>query len=56
MSESASIVTLSGINKTFHRGKEAIHVLENLGPVDALQGNASLGRVELLGRRAVLWF
>ena len=54
MSEPASIVTLSGIHKTFHRGKEAIHVLENLdldvpsGSFEALMGPSGSGKSTLL--------
>jgi putative ABC transport system ATP-binding protein len=54
MSEPASIVTLSGIHKTFHRGKEAIHVLEGLdldvpsGSFEALMGPSGSGKSTLL--------
>jgi len=54
MSETASIVTLSGIHKTFHRGKEAIHVLDNLdldvpsGSFEALMGPSGSGKSTLL--------
>jgi putative ABC transport system ATP-binding protein len=49
-----SIVTLHGIQKTFHRGKEAIHVLENLdldvpsGSFEALMGPSGSGKSTLL--------
>jgi len=49
-----SIVTLSGIHKTFHRGKEAIHVLEGLdldvpsGSFEALMGPSGSGKSTLL--------
>jgi len=54
MSENAAIVTLSGINKTFYRGKEPIHVLENLdldvpsGSFEALMGPSGSGKSTLL--------
>ena len=54
MSETDSIVTLHGINKTFHRGKEAIHVLDNLdldvptGSFEALMGPSGSGKSTLL--------
>jgi putative ABC transport system ATP-binding protein len=54
MSEPESIVTLSGINKTFFRGKEPIHVLENLaldvpgGSFEALMGPSGSGKSTLL--------
>jgi len=54
MSENASIVTLSGINKTFYRGKEPIPVLENLdldvpsGSFEALMGPSGSGKSTLL--------
>ncbi len=50
----ASIVTLSGIDKTFHRGKEPIHVLEKLdldvpqGSFEALMGPSGSGKSTLL--------
>jgi putative ABC transport system ATP-binding protein len=53
-SEPESIVTLHGIQKTFHRGKEAIHVLENLdldvpsGSFEALMGPSGSGKSTLL--------
>ena len=49
-----SIVTLHGINKTFHRGKEPIRVLENLdldvptGSFEALMGPSGSGKSTLL--------
>ncbi len=49
-----SIVTLKGISKTFHRGKEPIHVLENLdldvpqGSFEALMGPSGSGKSTLL--------
>ena len=49
-----SIVTLAGINKTFFRGREAIHVLENLaldvpgGSFEALMGPSGSGKSTLL--------
>ena len=49
-----AIVTLSGINKTFYRGKEPIHVLENLdldvpsGSFEALMGPSGSGKSTLL--------
>jgi putative ABC transport system ATP-binding protein len=52
--EAASIVTLSGISKTFHRGKEPIHVLEKLdldvpsGSFEALMGPSGSGKSTLL--------
>src|SRR3954471_14615515 len=54
MSEPASIVKLSGIHKTFHRGKEAIHVLDGLnldvpsGSFEALMGPSGSGKSTLL--------
>jgi putative ABC transport system ATP-binding protein len=54
MSEPEPIVTLTGINKTFHRGKEPIHVLENLalevpgGSFEALMGPSGSGKSTLL--------
>jgi putative ABC transport system ATP-binding protein len=51
---SDAIVTLSGINKTFYRGKEPIHVLENLdldvpsGSFEALMGPSGSGKSTLL--------
>jgi putative ABC transport system ATP-binding protein len=54
MSEPETIVTLTGINKTFHRGKEPIHVLENLaldvpgGSFEALMGPSGSGKSTLL--------
>jgi putative ABC transport system ATP-binding protein len=54
MSETASIVTLSGIQKTFWRGKEAIHVLDGLdldvpsGSFEALMGPSGSGKSTLL--------
>jgi putative ABC transport system ATP-binding protein len=54
MSENPSIVTLSGINKTFYRGKEPIPVLENLdldvpsGSFEALMGPSGSGKSTLL--------
>jgi putative ABC transport system ATP-binding protein len=54
MSETASIVTLSGINKTFYRGKEAIPVLDHLdldvpsGSFEALMGPSGSGKSTLL--------
>jgi putative ABC transport system ATP-binding protein len=54
MAENASIVTLSGIHKTFHRGKEAIHVLDGLnldvpsGSFEALMGPSGSGKSTLL--------
>jgi putative ABC transport system ATP-binding protein len=48
------IVKLSGIAKTFHRGREAIHVLENLdldvpsGSFEALMGPSGSGKSTLL--------
>jgi len=54
MTETAPIVTLSGINKTFYRGKEPIHVLENLdldvpgGSFEALMGPSGSGKSTLL--------
>jgi putative ABC transport system ATP-binding protein len=49
-----TIVTLAGINKTFFRGREAIHVLENLaldvpgGSFEALMGPSGSGKSTLL--------
>src|SRR5688572_1143021 len=49
-----SIVTLKGINKTFHRGKEPIPVLEGLnldvptGSFEALMGPSGSGKSTLL--------
>ena len=49
-----TIVTLSGIHKTFYRGKEPIHVLENLdlevpsGSFEALMGPSGSGKSTLL--------
>ncbi len=49
-----SIVTLTGINKTFHRGKEPIHVLDQLdldvpdGSFEALMGPSGSGKSTLL--------
>jgi len=49
-----TIVTLKGINKTFHRGKEPIPVLENLdldvpeGSFEALMGPSGSGKSTLL--------
>jgi putative ABC transport system ATP-binding protein len=49
-----SIVTLKGISKTFHRGKEPIHVLEGLdldvpdGSFEALMGPSGSGKSTLL--------
>jgi len=49
-----SIVTLKNINKTFHRGKEPIHVLEKLdldvpaGSFEALMGPSGSGKSTLL--------
>jgi putative ABC transport system ATP-binding protein len=54
MSDAEAIVTLTGINKTFHRGKEPIHVLENLdlevpsGSFEALMGPSGSGKSTLL--------
>jgi putative ABC transport system ATP-binding protein len=54
MSEPETIVTLSGINKTFYRGKEPIPVLENLalevpgGSFEALMGPSGSGKSTLL--------
>ena len=54
MSETDAIVTLSGINKTFYRGKEPISVLENLdldvpsGSFEALMGPSGSGKSTLL--------
>jgi putative ABC transport system ATP-binding protein len=54
MTATAPIVTLSGINKTFYRGKEPIHVLENLdldvpgGSFEALMGPSGSGKSTLL--------
>jgi len=55
MTEAAdSIVTLSGIDKTFYRGKEPIHVLEKLdldvpsGSFEALMGPSGSGKSTLL--------
>jgi putative ABC transport system ATP-binding protein len=54
MTETDAIVTLSGINKTFFRGKEPIHVLENLdldvpnGSFEALMGPSGSGKSTLL--------
>jgi len=54
MSETASIVTLSGIQKTFSRGREQIHVLDNLdldvpgGSFEALMGPSGSGKSTLL--------
>jgi putative ABC transport system ATP-binding protein len=54
MSEPETIVTLHGIKKTFHRGKEAIHVLDNLdldvpgGSFEALMGPSGSGKSTLL--------
>ena len=54
MSEPETIVTLTGINKTFYRGKEPIHVLENLaldvpgGSFEALMGPSGSGKSTLL--------
>jgi len=54
MSETDTIVTLHGIKKTFHRGKEAIHVLDNLdldvpgGSFEALMGPSGSGKSTLL--------
>jgi putative ABC transport system ATP-binding protein len=54
MSETASIVTLTGIQKTFWRGKEAIHVLDGLnldvpsGSFEALMGPSGSGKSTLL--------
>jgi putative ABC transport system ATP-binding protein len=51
---SETIVTLSGIEKTFFRGKEAIHVLDNLdldvpgGSFEALMGPSGSGKSTLL--------
>jgi putative ABC transport system ATP-binding protein len=53
-SNGESIVTLHGINKTFHRGKEPIQVLENLdldvpsGSFEALMGPSGSGKSTLL--------
>jgi putative ABC transport system ATP-binding protein len=52
--EAASIVTLTGIDKTFWRGKEPIHVLEKLdldvpnGSFEALMGPSGSGKSTLL--------
>jgi putative ABC transport system ATP-binding protein len=54
MSEPETIVTLSGINKTFYRGKEPIPVLDNLdlavpsGSFEALMGPSGSGKSTLL--------
>jgi putative ABC transport system ATP-binding protein len=54
MSESETIVALSGIKKTFYRGKEPIPVLENLdlevpgGSFEALMGPSGSGKSTLL--------
>ncbi|HET7501222.1 MAG TPA: ABC transporter ATP-binding protein [Kofleriaceae bacterium] len=54
MSEPETIVTLSGIHKTFYRGKEPIRVLENLdldvpsGSFEALMGPSGSGKSTLL--------
>jgi putative ABC transport system ATP-binding protein len=54
MSEAEAIVTLTGINKTFYRGKEPIHVLDNLdldvpsGSFEALMGPSGSGKSTLL--------
>src|SRR5262245_40502070 len=54
MSDTASIVTLAGIQKTFWRGREAIHVLEGLdldvqsGSFEALMGPSGSGKSTLL--------
>ncbi|MBA3461553.1 MAG: ABC transporter ATP-binding protein [Deltaproteobacteria bacterium] len=54
MAEATSIVTLKGINKTFHRGKEPITVLESLdldvptGSFEALMGPSGSGKSTLL--------
>ena len=51
---SETIVALSGIEKTFFRGKEAIHVLDNLdldvpgGSFEALMGPSGSGKSTLL--------
>ncbi len=51
---SGSIVTLKAIAKTFHRGKEPIHVLDNLdlevpeGSFEALMGPSGSGKSTLL--------
>ena len=53
-SNGESIVTLSGINKTFWRGKEPIHVLDKLdldvpsGSFEALMGPSGSGKSTLL--------
>ncbi|MGO8993523.1 MAG: ABC transporter ATP-binding protein, partial [Polyangiaceae bacterium] len=53
MAESA-IVELRGVSKTFYRGKEAVHVLENLdldvgaGAFEALMGPSGSGKSTLL--------
>jgi putative ABC transport system ATP-binding protein len=53
-SNGESIVTLSGINKTFYRGKEPIRVLEKLdldvpsGSFEALMGPSGSGKSTLL--------
>jgi putative ABC transport system ATP-binding protein len=52
--QNGAIVTLTGINKTFYRGKEPIHVLENLdldvpgGSFEALMGPSGSGKSTLL--------
>jgi putative ABC transport system ATP-binding protein len=54
MSDAEAIVTLSGINKSFHRGKEPIRVLQNLdlevpsGSFEALMGPSGSGKSTLL--------
>jgi putative ABC transport system ATP-binding protein len=54
MSGTGSIVTLKGINKTFYRGKEPIHVLDKLdldvptGSFEALMGPSGSGKSTLL--------
>ena len=52
--ETKSIVVLKGIDKTFYRGKEPIHVLDNLdldvpdGSFEALMGPSGSGKSTLL--------
>ena len=52
--DSKSIVVLKGIDKTFYRGKEPIHVLDNLdldvpdGSFEALMGPSGSGKSTLL--------
>jgi len=54
MTDNGAIVTLTGIKKTFFRGKEPIHVLENLdldvpaGSFEALMGPSGSGKSTLL--------